>query len=232
VQDDLTTLLPGEQRGDVQSTDVEQRGHDEGDVVLEHVELVERVGVVPPEVRVGEHGALRRPVVPDVYMISATSSASTGSGASSGSSIGWTGSSVGLAVGQKSADRQIVSDRLDHLSVLRVGDEGVDACVADDEDQLRPGQAEVERHEDGAEARRCEHRLEERRLVQADEADPVAVAHATEAEMVCQTVDPYCISPYDQVVPSNVSARRFGVVAARAANQWPRLMSGCMAKNL
>jgi len=97
---------------------------------------------------------------------------------------------VGLAVGQKSADRQIVSDRLDHLSVLRVGDEGVDACVADDEDQLRPGQAEVERHEDGAEARRCEHRLEERRLVQADEADPVAVAHATEAEMVCQTVDP------------------------------------------
>ena len=60
MQDDLTTLLPGEQRGDVQSTDVEQRGHDEGDVVLEHVELVERVGVVPPEVRVGEHGALRQ----------------------------------------------------------------------------------------------------------------------------------------------------------------------------
>src|SRR5579862_1068340 len=52
------------------------------------------------------------------------------------------------------------------------------AGVTDDEAQLRPCQPEVERHEYGIELRRREQREEEPRMVEPEEADPIAGVHS------------------------------------------------------
>ena len=64
------------------------------------------------------------PVVPDVYMISATSSASTGSASDQRlACLGCSGSqpSAGL-VGQEPPHAELAADRVDDAAVRRVGD--------------------------------------------------------------------------------------------------------------
>ena len=70
-----------------------------------------------------------------------------------------------------------------------VSDQGVDPGIVDDEGQLRTGQPEVEGHEDGAEPGGGEHRLEECRLVEPEEGDPVAVTNPAVLQVGGHSVD-------------------------------------------
>ena len=137
---------------------------------------------------------LGRPVVPDVYMITATSSASTGSASVSGALWPATEASGRPAVGggvgaDVAAARELVADAVDHRAVVLVDHDRVGAGVVDDVAELGAGEAEVEGDEDGAEPGRGEHRLEEGRLVEAEEGDPVAVVDAVGAQPAGEAVD-------------------------------------------
>ena len=138
------------------------------------------------------------PVVPDVYMI-------TGGG------VGVDGRRVAerrvdrverggvvvppvgpapLSTLSQRCDRDVAADRVEHVEVVAVGDHRVAAGIVDDELQLGTGETEVERHEDRSEAGRGEHRLDERRVVEPEIADPVTGADPAVAQDDGDAVDP------------------------------------------
>ncbi len=59
VKDDERALLERRQHRDVEPADMEDRRGDERHVVGQHVERVHAARVVPPDVAMGEHRALR-----------------------------------------------------------------------------------------------------------------------------------------------------------------------------
>ena len=138
-----------------------------------------------------------RPVVPEVYMMTATASAST-----AGVSRDRCGR-VERALrsrpirrmpivldAEPSLHRHVVADRVEHGAVVAVGDHRVAAGIVDDELEFGAGEPEVQRHEDRPEAGRGEHRLEERRVVETEVADPVARSDPAVAEHGRGAVDP------------------------------------------
>jgi hypothetical protein len=64
------------------------------------------------------------------------------------------------------------------------------AAVPKHEVNLRPGQPEVQRHEDPAEQMRGEHRLDESRMVRPEVGDPVAGTHAVGPQLRGEPGDP------------------------------------------
>jgi len=66
----------------------------------------------------------------------------------------------------------------------------VHAGVVDDVAEFRSAQPKIQWHEDGAQTRGGEHRLDERRLVEADEADPIALAHTIRSQSGGEAIDP------------------------------------------
>ena len=120
-----------------------------------------------------------RPVVPEVYMITRHLVAVdrvdevVGERRAVAGDVGEGDPAGRVAVGgDVVAARQLVADAVEHRAVGLVGHDRVDAGVVDDVAELGAGEAEVQRHEDGAEARRREQHLEERRLVEAEERRP------------------------------------------------------------
>ena len=164
-------------------------------------------------------------------MITATESASTagvsmiGAAASTGRCVAVPTVRIGLDT-EPATYRDVVTDRVEHGDVVAVGDHRVAAGVAHDELELRTGQPEVQRNEDGPEACGGEHRLEERRMVEPQVSDPVAVADPAVTEHGGDRSMRSWSCPYVSVEPSNVRARRFGDRRARCRNQLPKLMSG------
>ena len=134
-----------------------------------------------------------RPVVPEVYMMSATSSGWTGS-APRGRRVRRSAPSAVGSVAEVRADRELRAIRVDHRPVRVVGDERVDAGVTDDEGELGPGEPEVERHEDRADPRCGEHRFEKARLVEPEEGDPVALREPKPESRQAQSSVARCIS--------------------------------------
>ena len=166
----------------------------QGHVVLAHVEKCSALVLFHQRLAWVSMAPLGRPVVPDVYMMTATSSASTGSASVSGGTVArHRGKRRPAVVGGIGADvaaaGELIADPVDHRAVVLVDHDRVDAGVVDDVAELGAGEAEVEGDEDGAEPGRGEHRLEEGRLVEAEERDPVAVVDAVGAEPSGQPVD-------------------------------------------
>ena len=134
-----------------------------------------------------------RPVVPEVYMIIATSSSPTRTGSVGGAALV---RPVRLVLGgEKSLERrQPLALRLDDGAELSVDDERARRAILDHEGEFRPGQAEIERHENRPEPRRGEHDEEEHRLVEAEEGDALALADPKRREPRGAILDRRCIS--------------------------------------
>ena len=86
--------------------------------------------------------------------------------------------------------RQAGADLFDHADVLMVDEQHRDAGVVDDVLVVGGGQAEVERHKNGADLCDAVVALEEEVRVGAEDAHPIAGLHAERAQRVRELVHP------------------------------------------
>ena len=78
---------------------------------------------------------------------------------------------------------------LDHRAMAFVNEENTRGAILEHEGELGPGEAEIERHEDRAAARRGEHGEQEQRLVEAEKGDAVAFGDAERREPAGAVLD-------------------------------------------
>jgi hypothetical protein len=181
VQDDEPAFLERHQRRHIEAADMEDRGGRQGHVVGEAIERMHAIGVVPPEIAMGQHRAL---------------------GAAGGAGGVHDHCNIILADtdgfgrrrerlrpmhlvlgGEEGLDRfEPLPLRLNDRADLRVDDQGACRAILDHEGKLRAGQAEIERHENRAEPSCGKHHEKEHRLVEAKESDALALADAERRE--------------------------------------------------
>ena len=146
-------------------------------IVRQAIERMHAIGVVPPEIAMGQHRALGPAGgaggVHDHRDIILADPDGIGRGRGRLRPVRL------VLGGEESLERlEPIALRLDDRAELRVDDERARRAILDHEGELRPGQAEIERHEDRAEPRRGKHDEEEHRLVEAEESDALALADA------------------------------------------------------
>jgi hypothetical protein len=83
-----------------------------------------------------------------------------------------------------------VADGVDDGCVVAVSEHCVGAGVVDRVRELGAGEAEVQRHEHRSEVGRGEQGLQDRRVVEAEVGNPVALANASVAQDLRQASDP------------------------------------------
>ena len=160
---------------------MKDRGGRQGDVVGEAIKRMHAIDVVPPEIAMRQHrafgaagGAGR---VHDHRNIILADTDGIGRGR-------WRLRPMRLVLGgEERLERlQPLPLRLDDGAELRVDDEGARRAILDHEGEFRPGQAEIERHEDRAEPRCGKHHEDKHRLVEAEESDALALADVERRE--------------------------------------------------
>ena len=156
---------------------MEDRRRRERHIVRQAIERMHAIGVVPPEIAMGQHRALGPAGgaggVHDHRNIILADTDGIGRGRGRLRPVRL------VLGGEESLERlEPIALRLDDRAELHVDDEGARRAILDHEGELRPGQAEIERHEDRPEPRRGKHDEDKHRLVEAEESDALALADA------------------------------------------------------
>ncbi len=181
VEHDQPAFLQGHQRRHIQPADVKDRRRGQGYVVFHDVERMHGVGVVPPEITMRQHRAFRPAGgaggVHDHRDVVGARRDVSGRGR-----IAVAPKRLILGGKERRDADQLVLDRGNRRPQLRVDDQHRGSAVIDHESKFRPGQPEVQRHEDGAQAQGGKHGKQKHRLVEADKCHAVAFADPERAQ--------------------------------------------------
>ena len=194
VQHHVPAALQPDQRGDVQPADMEHRRGGEAHVAGEILRPEACVDVVPEDIAVRQHRALGPPGgargVHDQRHVVGLDAFSRGERHNVGDEVLESCPRAASRLrGQVVTATECAADRIDHRLVRVIDQQRVHPGVVDDELQLRAGEAEIQRHEDRADRRCREQRLEEYRVVVAEERNTVTTVDARLAQRASQAAD-------------------------------------------
>ena len=183
VQHDMPALLPAAQGCDVEAADMEQRRHHQAHVFLGHIGAQRAVDVGPPEIAVGEHGALGPTggarCVHDHRHVILGGFHPIGQRGGIAHKLRDRLPTIGRPIGRQEAPAtQAIPYAVDHRPVRAIDHQRVHAGIIDDVIQFRAREAEVQRHEDGAKPRGGKQQIEIERVVEAQITHPVTAADA------------------------------------------------------